>query len=455
MASEARIFGGFDRWLDGSPLGRLYTGILRALSPGAEPNAPTDTTDRAIALALGTLAVLVAVRAMALVPHGLYALSSFDIWFQADQPRALGALTDRLSLLHGRDNVHPLYSLIGFPLADALRHLGASALQAGQGIILLCGFGSTSLLYLVLRHMGLPRLSAALGGGAFLVSATYLHWFGLVETYAMSGFTAIAASYIVLRRPTISPRATIVATIISMSMVLTNWTLGIALSATRWPLSRFLRYMLITLVLCVGLSVAQHRIFPQAGEFFRRYAIEAEERFVAGGEIKPVAGQAPHWLECVRGIMVTSAVAPQPNFDTLPKSGKKILNNQHAPWSSYDLFGDVALGAWGLMLALSALTLATGRRVTPTVLALLGFMLGQVVLHIVYGDITFLYAGDFFVVLMILACQGALGRWRQLHTVALAVFIVSGALANSHALGTASTMASEAVDYAAHLPHAH
>ena len=105
------------------------------------------------------------------------------------------------------------------------------------------------------------------------------------------------------------------------------------------------------------------------------------------------------------------------------------------------------------MLTLSTLTLLAERRITPTVLALAGFMLGQVVLHTVYGDITFLYAADFFVVLMVLACQGALGRWRHLHMAAMALFIVTAALANLGALGTATTMAEKAAIYAAGLPH--
>ena len=266
MASATGLVGRLDRWLDGSLVGRLYAATLRALTPGAEPFAPTDRKDRAIAVLLGTLAALVAWRVMALMPHSLYAGTSFDIWFQADQPRALGALTHRLSPLHGRDNVHPLYSLILFPVADLLRHLGASPLTAGQAIMLGCGFGSTALLYLVLRRMGLARLAATMGSLAFVASATYLHWFGIVETYAASSLTAIGATYLFLRRPVPSTGTTILATIVSMSMVVTNWTLGIALAATRLPLTRFLRLMLITALLCVALSLVQHRIFPQAGE---------------------------------------------------------------------------------------------------------------------------------------------------------------------------------------------
>ena len=316
-----------------------------------------------------------------------------------------------------------------------------------------CGFGSTALLYLVLRRMGLARLAATMGSLAFVASATYLHWFGIVETYAASSLTAIGATYLFLRRPVPSTGTTILATIVSMSMVVTNWTLGIALAATRLPLTRFLRLMLITALLCVALSLVQHRIFPQAGEFFRRYAIEAEESFMVGGEIKPAPGETPHWAQALRGIVVTAAVAPQPYFDTLPKSGKKVLNNQKSDWQSYDILGGIALGAWGLMLTLSTLTLLAERRITPTVLALAGFMLGQVVLHTVYGDITFLYAADFFVVLMVLACQGALGSWRHLHMAAMALFIVTAALANLGALGTATTMAEKAAIYAAGLPH--
>jgi len=187
MTRTTGIIARTDRWIDGTLPGRLYATILRTLAPAPEPHAPIDGTDRAIAIMLGTLAAWVAWAVMRQMPPGLYSPTGFDIWFQADQPRALGALTDRLSPLHGRDNVHPLFSLILFPFAAALRHLGCSPLLAGQAIMLAAGFGSTALLFLVLRRMGLTRVSAAMGATAFISSATYLHWFGIVETVGLYG----------------------------------------------------------------------------------------------------------------------------------------------------------------------------------------------------------------------------------------------------------------------------
>ena len=88
-------------------------------------------------------------------------------------------------------------------------------------------------------------------------------------------------------------------------------------------------------------------------------------------------------------------------------------------------------------------------------LAISAFLAGQLVLHILYGDITFLYAADFFVVMMVFAAQGAKGRWRALHGTALVCFIVSGAMANTHTLRHTTEMARQAANWAAQAQMAH
>ena len=438
-----------DRAIEHSTLGRLYWAIIRALAPTPEPNGRLHPADRALAVALGLFAVLVASRVMALMPTALYDSSGYDIWFQADQPRALGALTDRLSTLHGRDNVHPLYSILLFPVSDVLRRIGFSPLAAGQAVILFCGYGSVALLYLVLRRMELGRLSATMASVAFIASATFLHWFGLVETYPASSLTAIAAIYLFVAKPRASSSRTVLAQMLSLSMVVTNWSLGLALSATRWPLARFARYTLASLLLCVVLSATQHRIFPYAGEFYHRYAVQAEEQFVGHSELKAPHKVQPAWLDCVQGIAINAAVAPTPYFDTIAKTDKKIINNQESGWHSYGTWGNVAVASWLVLLTLSAVTIFIDSRPTPTLLAISAFLAGQLLLHILYGDITFLYAADFFVVMMVFAAQGAKGRWRGLHGAALACFIVSGAMANTHTLRHTTEMARQAAEWAA------
>ena len=297
--------------------------------------------------------------------------------------------------------------------------------------------------------MALGRLTGVLGAAAFVTSAAFLNWFGIVETYATSSFFAIAAIYLFTRKPVATPLATILASALTLSGVITNWSLGVALTATRWPLSRFLRYSLITLVLCVVLSATQHRIFPQAGEFYHRYSIEGEEAYVGTSELQGAHSGPERLLARVRGVVITAAVAPEPYFEKLAGSGKTVLNNQYAPLASYGAWGLAAVAAWLALLALSALTLIAERRITPTILAISGFLLGQVALHLLYGDITFLYAADFFVVMMVFACQGGRGRWQGLHTAMLACFIISAAVANTHVLRQTTDMAGKAVALAA------
>jgi hypothetical protein len=288
-----------------------------------------------------------------------------------------------------------------------------------------------------------------LGAAGFVSSAAFLNWFGLVETYATSSLFAITAIYLFTRRPVVTPLATVLASALTLSGVITNWTLGVALTATRWPLSRFVRYSVVTLVLCVVLSAAQHRIFPHAGEFYHRYSIEGEEAYVGSSELQGTHSAPERLLARVRGVVITAAVAPKPYFEKLASGGKTVLNNQYAPLASYGAWGLAAVASWLALLAISALTLISERRVTPTILAISGFLVGQVVLHLLYGDITFLYAADFFVVLMVFACQGGRGRRQGLHAAVLAAFILSAAVANIHVLRQTTAMAGQAAAMAA------
>ena len=91
----------------------------------------------------------------------VYELRGFDIWFQADQPRVVSAMTDPDSTWHDRTSVHPLFSLLSSPLMRALTSSGVDPLQAGRGMMAACGFLTAAFLLLALRGLGLPRAAAA------------------------------------------------------------------------------------------------------------------------------------------------------------------------------------------------------------------------------------------------------------------------------------------------------
>ena len=78
-----------------------------------------------------------------------------------------------------------------------------------------------------------------------------------------------------------------------------------------------------------------------------------------------------------------------------------------------------------------------GRRVF---LALMTFVLGQVALHLVYGDVTFLYSLHFFPPLLGIAAFGWFSPIRMLSFSAALIFLVAGGLSNLHQFRVATEM---------------
>ncbi len=141
----------------------------------------------------------------------------------------------------------------------------------------------------------------------------------------------------------------------------------------------------------------------------------------------------------MKSVLVSAAAAPTP---VLEKQGPAlVVTNQNISWASYGAAGLVAVASWLLMLVLAFHGTVVRRTTTPLVAALGAFILGQVVLHSIYGEISFLYAADYFIVLVLLASLGALGKWPSLFRAAAICFIVAGAYSNNRAFLAAVDLA--------------
>lgn len=135
-------------------------------------------------------------------------------------------------------------------------------------------------------------------------------------------------------------------------------------------------------------------------------------------------------LDNVRSVLVSAAIAPGPYTSASNASGRAIVDNQKLSPASYDFIGMIGVASWAAALLLSFIGLTMDRKLTAPVIALLGFMAGQIVLHLFYGDITFLFAGNFFLILVMLASLGSITRLRVPHGTALLCFVVAGAVSN-------------------------
>lgn len=396
--------------------------------------------DLSCALGLALAAAVLSWWALEHFDDSLYRQNGFDIWFEADQPRVVQNLTDRGSD-HHRTSVHPLFSILFYPLCKAFRTLGVAPLAAAKILVALSAAATVTLFYLSLRNLGLAVASAAAFTAALMASASFIHWFAIVDTYPFAAMS-IALMLWVLTRPGPVDKVTwILASASTLSVTITNWSFGLAAAFFCLPLRVFLQVNAAALALVAVLAVVQKLIFPTAGLFFNPGALEEERRYT---QVTSPASSGEGWtpLANLRSMLLFSAVAPTASREEVVEfdARKLVVNNQHARLRDEGLLGLVATALWAIMLGLGLRgAIASPRR--DVTLALAAFAAGQVVLHLVYGQITFLYAAHMFPAFLAFAALGAAGPTGWLATAAAIAFVVVGGYVNIEQFQAAAALA--------------
>ena len=400
-----------------------------------EPKVRFVGTDLSLALVFGFLAVIISVWGLHWFGLKFYdAKYGFDIWFGADPPRVFLAMTEPGSAWHYRTSVHPLFSLLTSPLMSALTALGIPPLAAGHGMIATCGFLTVTFQFFTLRGLGLPRAVAALFTGVLLASATYLHWFSVIETYA---WAAVTTSLMLLVLTSVSAQRQWIwlgASIGTLAVTTTNWSLAITSAFFRLEWRKQISMGVATLIIVAALAVIQKNIYPHAQLFFRPGSITSERKWTQVNDATMGLGRWTPFLN-VWHVMITSAVTPE------PEEQQNIVSNQYAPLTSHTVSGWVALGSWMFMLIAGVLGGLENRERRAAFAAVCAFLIGQCTLHAVYGSVTFLYAAHFFPALVMLAGFGWFSRLRVPAILAALVFAIFGGASNFHQFEAAARMA--------------
>lgn len=397
-----------------------------------EPAARLDRSDFALALVAGALAAALSLYLSSRFDPALYGSGGFNVWFQADPPRVLRAMLDGASRYHYRTSVHPLFSLLTTPVMTLLVGLGVNPVSAGRALIAVNGFLAAGLLSLALRGLGLPKAVVALWVAAFLASATYLHWFSLIETYAVGAASIALMLYVLTCVRGDRWWAWWLASAATLAVTVTNWMLGLSAAFFGLGPRRMLSVTVAAAVTVICLSVGQRMLYPQAAYFFVPAAVFNEHQYAQVHRTTGLEGWMP--LANIRSMLLTGAVAPKPEVVPGDQAGghddELIVSNQHSPVSSYGPAGWIAGAAW---IALVATGIAGGwrdRQRRPVFLAVLTYLIGELALNLVYGPITFLYATNSFPALVLLAAFGWFSPFRAVSVGAAAVFVVFGAMSN-------------------------
>lgn len=425
-------------------IGQRIARLVREWPPlPASPGYSFTRGDWLLAALLGLAAFGVALWCAAGFPDGMFVHGS-DIWYDADPPRVLATMTERLSPWHYRASVHPLFSLLNWPPASLLVAAGLSDVAAVSAVVAACGFLSVAATALAARAVGLPRPAVAGLALIMVSSGGYLSFFGFAETYAFAAMTVALMLLVAAAAPAHRWLWWLLGSASALAGTVTNWTVGLIALALAQPLRRAILLGAAGFLLTAVLAVVQRLIFPNASLFMMPSMVldEATSYSTFGGD----AGQS-FWspLSAIWSVWIGSIVANPAEVVAVGDNGLRMLNNQAIALWAGPPARIAAVAAWAVLLALALADGWRDPRRRVVFLTLVGFLACQMVLHLLYGRVTFLYAGDHLPALILLAAFAWFSRLRAVAVAAGALLLLAGAWANVGQLRAAQAAAGELI----------
>ncbi|MGA9672528.1 MAG: hypothetical protein WBQ94_25155 [Terracidiphilus sp.] len=417
LSVVSRLLGG------SSPTSRLST----APQNTAVPVSPLNRVDSILMLSFATAAGTFVWNLARRLPMGLRGEGSENFWFEADVMRVFYNISARKSL-QTRSQVHPIFALIGYSCDAVIRKVAHLNLNDSVDVFLALTAGLWVIfMYLVIRKLGFDCVMAAGAAALGILSSAGLLFFTIPETYALASVSILATIALILytQGGRWESAGRVLASATSLSIVVTNWALGLLLTFRKSPWRQWLQLSINGFFLVAVLWSVEKLLMPSA-EFFTDFG--REKNYLNHLSFVGV-------LKTANVFIVSSVIAPiekmTPDFgihDPVGPAWKLGITFQNSWPGSASMWGVAAVIFWLVLLALGVRSLLIKKR-SHFSLSLLIFLVLQLALHILYGAETFMYALDWVPILVIIAVFGLqeLGKARW---PALAVFILLIAVNN-------------------------
>ncbi len=384
--------------------------------------------DGVVAFLLAVIMGIFSSMLFAYLDSALFGLEGIDFWFQADLARVHFNMVNHEYFAHYRASVHPLFSLFGY-YSTLLVHkifglsMDIHLVEAVRLVIAIIAALWLGSLYILLRLLSLQRFDAILFALIAAFSSASLFWFSVPETYSFGSLSillALIVSALTQYRP-VAEGWFVAASVATFSFTITNWMAGLAANFVNLSLWKAVRVTIISVVVVSLLWWIEKQIFPSTGSFLQN-SDEANFFFreETGGPFR-----------ILLSFFSSSMVMPDVELiDKLNRTDWKILTVQNSwPWSG-GFFGAVAVFCWIVLLCTGFWNLFWGSTF-PRLRLIIGLVLaGQLALHLIYGEETFLYALHYLPLLVITASLGATCRFRKIVLVLAVLLLCSGGLNN-------------------------
>lgn len=373
-------------------------------------------------------------------PALMFDKQTTDVWFHSDTIRVFNDMAIFESS-HPQAAVHPLFALIALPLVSLVKTvLLLEPITAVQIVIATVASFWFSLLFILLRVIGCRRFDATLFSILAATSAAAMFYFVIPETFPFGSLSILLALGLVAlgQHRKLSPTWYLAVNTLTLGFTVTNWMAGIFATIINHRRKQSLLIALKALGLVAILVVVQDVIFPHfnAGFLLPFRSITGEISEIS----KPESGSETSVpLQVVKSFF----------FDTVVMPGMQLVENikprpclrmtiQASPLGSGSLWGIIAVVLWAALLGLGLWGLFSIRKHLQLRVVLGLTLLGQLILHLVYGTETFLYALHFLPLLVVLAALGTLTRARPLALLLAGLLVLSAGVNNGLQLSKAT-----------------
>ena len=326
-----------------------------------------------------------------------------EIWFESDPPMVHDSLVNRAAEWQ-KPNRHPLYPFVGL---FVVKLLSAGGMEESLAVCLTLAFGAgcaSALMALNLLLMVRDKLLCLLMQALFLGSSSFLFWAGVCERFVISSASILAVSAIAAistRKRELNYGAAVAANVIAAAITITNWMFGLFLSVCFYRPRRIYAALRDSFLIVTALWFLQGLVVTPNEHFLM--LDKWNQRFI----LNPYAGDIS---DKARALVEHSIVIPKIhtyNFaidESIDATG--LLGVQHSPAGSTGTVGLTLVIVWTCLLFVSSITWWRKREKTPFDHFILLGLVGQLLLHMVYGTELFLYGMHLAPLLIIYVALG-------------------------------------------------
>lgn len=356
------------------------------------------------------------------LPSVLISPKGMDLYFGADCPRVFANLAFRNSI-HYRTSVHPLFSLTNWPVFQGLWMLGGRSYSfAMAAYSSLVAGASAVVFYAVARYISGQRSILAVGVTLLaFVSAGWIYWMPIPETFPIGAFTIVLATWMLTRKQR-GIYTAIVMMLLTLSQTITNVMFGV-IGVFVTARNRFILLAGgVTFLVAATLAVVQLLAFPTSVPFFLPQVLAQERTYLT---LNP--GQ---WFPRIYDFFAHSYMVSDVLFLTPELIGVTDRANNELT----TLLVMVATAVWLALLLIGFRVILKSWAENTIGRYLIFALAGQLALHTVYGDSPFLYSSHFLPLEVLIALVGLVKLKKRWAYMLLIFLSASGIYVNGNSV---------------------